>query len=117
MTLKITVPKMYEFIFKLENVVETCGVCRKLSTFVEITSLGLFFVEKKGRVILSNMGDTCNIWKKIWPTLRNSPNDRQLLAIRQNQLVANHGLASCNGQLFLTELIFENFAFVPTYLK
>ena len=84
-----------------------------------MTLFGLFFVEIGGKVELFCLkwGDMCNICKKRWTTLRNSPNDGQLFAIRQNQLVANHGLASCNGQLFLTELIFENFAFVPTYLK
>ena len=45
------------------------------------------------------------------------PDDGQLLAIGQNQLVTNHGLASRDGQLLLTKLILENLAFVTTYLK
>ena len=66
MTLKITVPKMYEFIFKLENVVETLGDCRKPVTLVEITFFRVIFCwnRRKGQVIFSNMGDMCNIWKK-----------------------------------------------------
>ena len=34
---------MYEFIFKLENVVETLGDCRKPVTLVEITFFRVIF--------------------------------------------------------------------------